>query len=131
MIKLRNMTFFQLQAFRQLYLTELSGFLTNLGLLKWKEWMYPLLSTGFGLLVLFVNSRLLEFHILYLTLFLKFSVIDSFRQFWLGSLHKRTLLMPPLYTFMIILILFVILLFMLMLILSTLNVIRILIYHNR
>ena len=57
--------------------------------------MDPVLSTEFDLLVLFISSSLLEFQDLFLTLFLQYSMIDTFRQFCKESFHKSTLLMPP------------------------------------
>ena len=43
----------QLQIFSQLYLIELLGFLTDLGLLQLWHLIYPRLLTGFGMLVFF------------------------------------------------------------------------------
>ena len=45
--------------------------------------------TGFDMLVFTV----LEFQVRCLTLFLLFSVIDSFESLWMGSLHKNILIM--------------------------------------
>ena len=100
LITKRNVTFFlissmvlglldQLQIFWQLCLIELLGLLTGLGLLELWHLIYPRLLTGFGMLVFFTNLSLMEFQIRYLALFLLFSVIDSFRWFWMGSLHKN------------------------------------------
>ena len=61
--------FDQLQIFSQLYLIELPGLLTGLGLLQLWHLMYPRLLTGFGMLV-FTNLSLTEFQVTYLTLFL-------------------------------------------------------------
>ena len=41
------------------------------------------LSTEFGMLAFFTNLRLMEFQVRYLALFLLFSVIGSFRSFWM------------------------------------------------
>ena len=68
----------QLQIFSQLYLIELLGLLTGLGLLKLWHLIYPRFLTEFGMLVFFTNVSLMEFQIKYLVLFLFFSVIDSF-----------------------------------------------------
>ena len=100
----RNVAFFQvssmvlglldqLQIFSQLYLTELLGFLTGLGLLELWHLIYPWLLTGFGMLVFFTNLRLMEFQVRYLALFLLLSVIDDFEWFWMESLHKNIQLM--------------------------------------
>ena len=66
LITQRNVAFFlissmvlgllnQLQIFSQLYLIELLGLLTSLGLLKLWHLIYPRLLTGFGMLVFFTN----------------------------------------------------------------------------
>ena len=83
----------QLQIFWQMYLIESSGLLTSQGLLKLWHLIYPKLSTEFGMLVFFTNLDLMEFQVRYLALFLLFSVIGSFRWFWMGSLHKNIQLM--------------------------------------
>ena len=83
----------QLQIFSQLYLKELLGLLTGLGLLKLWYLIYPKLLTGFGMLIFVTNSRLMEFQVRYMTLFLLFSVIDGFEWFWIESLHKNIQLM--------------------------------------
>ena len=70
--------FDRLQIFLQLYLIELLGLLTGLGLLELWHLIYPRLLTGFGMLVYFTNLSLMEFQVRYLALFLLFSVIDSF-----------------------------------------------------
>ena len=62
----------QLQIFFQLYLIELLGFLTGQGLLELWYLIYPMLLTGFGMLVFFINLSLMEFQVRYLTLFLLF-----------------------------------------------------------
>ena len=64
----------QLQIFLQLYLIELLGLLTGLGLLELWHLIYPRLLTGFGMLVFFTNLSVMEFHVRYLALFLLFSV---------------------------------------------------------
>ena len=51
----------QLQIFSQLYLIELVGLLTGLGLLELWHLIYPRLLTGFGMLVFFTNLSLTEF----------------------------------------------------------------------
>ena len=45
------------------------------------------------MLVFFTNFSLKEFQVRYLALFLLFSVIDSFKWFWMESLHKNIQLM--------------------------------------
>ena len=95
------------------------------------------------MLVFFTNLRLMEFQVRYLALFLLFSVIDSFKWFWMGSRHKNIELMleflkaPYLvlhfsyYTLMtFLMMLSVILLSMLMILFSVLSVIRHLICGN-
>ena len=133
----------QLQIFSQLYLIELLGHLTGLGLLKLRHLIYPRLLTGFDMLVFFTNLSLMEFQVRYLVLFLLFSVIDDFKWFWMESLLKNIQLMLEflkapflvlhfsyytLMTFMMMLP--VILLSMLMILLSGLNVIGHLISGN-
>ena len=83
----------QLQIFCQLYMIELLGLLTSLGLLKLKHLIYPRLLAGFSMLVFFTNLSLTEFWISYLALFLLFSVINGFKWFWMRSLHKNIELM--------------------------------------
>ena len=133
----------QLQIFLQLYLIELRGLLTDLGLLELQHLVYPRLLTGFGMLVFFTNLSLMEFQVRYLALLLLFSVIDGFDWFWMGSLHKNIQLIleflkaPYLvlhfsyYTLMtFLMMLSVILLSMLMILLSILSLIRHLICGN-
>ena len=79
--------------FSQLYLIELVGLLTGLGLLDLWHLIYPRLLTGFGILVFFTNLSLMEFQVRYLALFLLFSVIDDFEWFWMESLDKNIQLM--------------------------------------
>ena len=67
----------QLQIFSQLYLIELLGLLTGLGLLELWHLIYPKLLIGFGMLVFFKNLSLMEFQVRFLALFLLFSVIDG------------------------------------------------------
>ena len=104
LITCRNVVFFlissmvlgllnQLLIFSQLYLIELVGLLTGLGLLELWHLICPRLLTGFGMLVFFTNSGLMEFRVRYLALFLLFSVIDNFKWFWMESLHKNIQLM--------------------------------------
>ena len=83
----------QLQIFSQLYLIELLGLLTGLGLLKLWHLIYPRLLTGFGMLVFFTNLSLMEFQAIYLALVLLFAVIDGFEWFWMTRLHKNIQLM--------------------------------------
>ena len=150
LITWRNVAFFlifsmvlgllnQLQIFWHLYLIELLGLLTGLGLLELWHLIYPRLLTGFGMLVFFTNLSLMEFQVRYLALFLLFSVIDGFKWFWMGSLHKNIQLMLEFlkasffsyYTWMtFLMMLSVILLSMLIMLHSTLSVIRHLISGN-
>ena len=58
------------QIFSQLYLIELLGLLTDLGLLELWQFIYQRLLTGFGMLVFFTNLSLMEFQVRYLALFL-------------------------------------------------------------
>ena len=126
----------QLQIFGQLYLIELLGILTDLGLLELWHLIYPRLLTGFGMLVFFTNLSFMEFQVRYLALFLLFSVIDGFKWLWMENLHKNIQLMLEFlktsflihhfsyYTLMTFVMMFsVILLSMLMILLSTLTVI--------
>ena len=132
-----------LQIFSQLYLIELLGLLTSLELLELWYLIYPRLLTGFSMLVFFTNLSLMEFQVRYLSLFLPFTVIQSFEWFWMESLHKNIQLMleflkgPFLvlhfscYTLMTFLtMLSVILLSMLMILLFILSVTRHLICGN-
>ena len=129
--------------FSQLYLIELLGLLTGVGLLEVWHLIYPRLLTGFGMLVFFTNFSLMEFQVRYLALFLLFFLIDDLEWFWMESLHKNIQLMweflkaPFLvlhfsyYTLMaFIMMLSVILLSMLMILLSILSEIRHLICGN-
>ena len=126
----------QLLIFSQLYLIELPGLLTGLGLLELWHLIYPRLLTEFGMLVFFTNLILMEFQVRYLVLYLLFSVIDDLKWFWMESLHKNIQLMQEFlkvpylalhfsyYTLMIFLtILSVILVSMLTILLSILSVI--------
>ena len=131
------------QIFLLLYLIELLGLSTGLGLLELQHLIYPRLLTGFVMLFFFTNLSLMEFQVRYLGLFLLFSVIDGFEWFWMGSLHKNIQLMleflnaPFLvlhfscYTLMtFLMMLFVILLSMPMILLCILSAIRNLIGDN-
>ena len=132
----------QLLIFSQLYLIELLGLLTGLGLLKLWHLIYPRLLTWFGMLVFFTNLSLMEFHVRCLALFLLFLVIDDFEWFWIESLHKNIQLMGEFlkgpflvlhfsyYTLMTFLMLSVILPSMLMILVSILSVIGHLISGN-
>ena len=125
----------QLQIFWRLFLIELLGLLTSLGLLELYHLIYPRLSTEFDMLLFFTDLGLMEFQVKYLALFFYLSVIGSFSWFWTGSLHKNIQLMLEFlkgsildllfsyYTLMTFLMLSVILLSLLMILLSTLNVI--------
>ena len=125
----------QLQIFWRLFLIELLGLLTSLGLLELYHLIYPRLSTEFDMLLFFTDLGLMEFQVRYLALFFYLSVIGSFSWFWTGSLHKNIQLMLEFlkgsildllfsyYTLMTFLMLSVILLSLLMILLSTLNVI--------
>ena len=79
----------QLLIFSQLYLIELLGLLTGLGLLELWHLIYPRLLTGFGMLVFFTNLSLMELQVRYLALSVLFSVIDDCEWFWMESLHKN------------------------------------------
>ena len=79
----------QLKIFSQLYLIELLGLSTGLGLLELQHLIYSRLLTGFGMPVFFTNLSLMEYQVRYLVLFLLFSVIDSSERFWMESLHKN------------------------------------------
>ena len=79
----------QLQIFSQLYLIELLGLLTSLGLLEQWHLIYPMLLTAFGMLVFFTNLSLMEFQVRYLALFLPSSVVNDFKWFWMERLHKN------------------------------------------
>ena len=120
----------------QLYLIELLGLLTGLGLLELWHLIYPRLLTGFDMLVFFPNISLMEFQVRYLVLSHRFSVIDRLEWFWKESLHKNIQLILELlkvpvvvphfsyYTLMTFLTMFsVLLLSMLMILLSILSVI--------
>ena len=67
----------QLQVFSQLYLIELLGLLTGLGLLELWHLIYSRLLTGFGMLVFFTNLRLMEFQVKHLAFFVLCSVISQ------------------------------------------------------
>ena len=69
----------QLLIFSQLYLIELLGLLTGLGLFDLWHLIYPRVLTGFGMLVVFINLSLMEFQVRYFALFLLFSVIGRLR----------------------------------------------------
>ena len=60
----------QLLIFSQLYLIELPGFLTGLGLLELWHLIYPRLLAGFGMLFFFTNLSLTGFQVRFLALFL-------------------------------------------------------------
>ena len=120
-----------------MYLIELLGFFTCLGLLKLWHLLHPRLLTGFGILIFFRNLTLIEVQVRYLGLFLLFPVIDDSGWFWMGILDKNIQLMleflkglylvvhfPNGTLMMILMILSVILLCMLMVLLSILSVIR-------
>ena len=77
----------------KVYLIELIGLLSGLGLLELWHLIYPRFLTGFGMLVFITNLSLMEFQVRYLALFLLSSVIDDFNCFWVESLHKSIQLM--------------------------------------
>ena len=83
----------QLEIFSLLYLIELLGLLTGLGVLELWHSIYPRLLTGFDMLVFFTNLSLFQFQVRYLALFLLFSVIGCFEWFWMVSLHRDIQLM--------------------------------------
>ena len=120
-----------------MYLIELVGSWTGLGLLGLCHLIYQRLLTRFGMLVFFTNLSLTEFQVRYLALFLLFLVIDGFECFWMESIQENIQLMleflkaPVLalhfsyYTLMTFLtMLSVILLSMLMILLTILGVIK-------
>ena len=74
-----------LQIFLQLYLIELLGLLTVLGLLELQLLTYARLLTGFGMMVFFTNLSITEIQVRYLDLLLLFSVIDSLECIWSES----------------------------------------------
>ena len=135
--------FDQLQIFSRLYLIELLGLLTGMGLLELWCLIYPRFLTGFGILIYFTNLSLMEFQIRYLALFF-FSIIDSFKWFWMESLDKNIQLMLEFFKPLFVVLLFsyytlmtffcnivsVILLSMLMILISILSVIEHLICGN-
>ena len=57
-----------------------------LGILELWHLIYPRLLTGFCMLIFFTNVK--EFQVIYLALFLLFSVIDGFEWFWMESLNR-------------------------------------------
>ena len=61
----------------QLYLTELLGFLTSLGMLNLLHLIYPSLLIEFGTLVFSMNSSLMELQVGFLALFWYFSITDG------------------------------------------------------
>ena len=67
-----------------------------LELLELWHLIYPRLLAKFGMLVFFANLSLMGFPVRYLSLFLLFSVIDGFKRFLMGSLHKNIQLMQEL-----------------------------------
>ena len=79
----------QLQIFSQLYLTELLGLLTGLGLLELWHLIYSRLLTRFCMLVFSTNLSGMKFQVRYFALFLLFSVIDGFEWFCTESLCKN------------------------------------------
>ena len=136
----------QLLIFLQLYLIELLGLLTDIGLLKLQHLIYQRLMKGFGILIFFANLNLMEFQIRYLALFLLFLsnrqlqvVLDwkSSQEHPLNSRVSQGSILPTTlfllyYTLMtFLMMLSVILLSMLMILLSILSVIRHLIYGSK
>ena len=127
----------QLQIFSQFFLMELLRLLTVLGLLELWHLIYPMLLTGFGMMISFKNLSLMKSQVRFLALFLLFLIIDSFEWFWMESLHNNvqlileflkasfSVLRISYYTLMAFLtMLSAILLSMLMMLLSILTVIR-------
>ena len=133
----------QLQIFSQFFLMELLRLLTVLGPLELWHLIYPMLLTGFGMMISFKNLSLMESQVRFLALFLLFLTIDSFEWFWMESLHNNVQLILEFlkasfsvlhisyYTLMAFLtMLSAILLSMLMMLLSILSVFRHLICGN-
>ena len=83
----------QLQILQQLYLIEFLGLLMGLGLLKLQYLTYSRLWPGFVMLLCFTKARLIKFWVRYLVLSHLFSVLDSFKWFWMRSLYKNIQLM--------------------------------------
>ena len=121
----------------------ISSMVLGLGLLELEHLIYPRLPIVLGMLAFFTNLLVMEFQVRYLALFLLFLVIDGFKWFWMGSLHKNIQLMleflsgPFLvlhfsyYTLIIFLMMLsVILLSKLLIVLSILSAIRHLISGN-
>ena len=79
----------QLQIFWQLYLIELLGLSTGLGLLKVWCLVYPRFLTLFDMVVIFTNLSLMELQVRYLALFCLFSVIDDLELLCMRILHKN------------------------------------------
>ena len=79
----------ELVIFSQLYLIELRGLSTGLGLVELSYLIYPRFLTGFGMLVFFINLSLVEFQVRCLTLFLLFSILAGLEWFQMESLHKN------------------------------------------
>ena len=55
----------QLLIFSQLYVIELVGFLTGLGLRELSHLIYRSLLTGFGMVVFVTNLSLMEFQVIF------------------------------------------------------------------
>ena len=77
----------QLQIFLQLYLIELLGLLTGLGLLELWHLIYPRLLIGFDILLFFTNFGISGQIFGLISSFL--SLIDTFKRFWMARLHKN------------------------------------------
>ena len=105
--------------------------------------IYPRLSTGFDMLIFFINLSLIEIQVRSLPFFCLFSVIDVFGWFWMGSVQNNVQLVLEFlkilflvlrfsyYTLMTFLkMLSVILPSLLMMLLSTLSAMRHLICGN-
>ena len=71
----------------------ISSMVLGLGLLELEHLIYPRLPIVLGMLAFFTNLLVMEFQVRYLALFLLFLVIDGFKWFWMGSLHKNIQLM--------------------------------------
>ena len=122
----------QLQIFWQLYLIELLGLSIDLQLLKLWHLIKPGLSKVFWISVFFTISSCMEFQVKYSALLLLYQVIDAFEWFLMEFLKAPFLVLHfSYYTIMTFLMIFsVILLNMMLMLLSTISVIKHLIWGN-
>ena len=67
--------------------------LISVGLLNLQYLIYSRLSAGFGMMVFFINSSLMEIQIGWLALFYLFSVLGSLEWLWMEILCKNIWLM--------------------------------------